>query len=242
MSTTVSFFGGVPEGLAISGFFLVFVPPPLASFVTSAVGFANVGGLAAVVVVVAVVGDAPVSPEPLGMSAVFVLLPQAARPMHAAASAGHLEWLMSRITAGTLAAQPKDSLRTDAREFGRWRSYHPPNPHEHPCRRNSNALSLQGAARRRWPRFLERVQERRHGRLRRNAASRRRVASNAAPRRTRRRARARGRPEHARGAARPVRGRPQRASGRRAPGRRPRADGDHAPGPQPVHEDADQVA
>src|SRR4051794_31906796 len=109
MSTTVSFFGGAPAGFAIFGFFLGSVPTPLASFVTSAVGLANVGGLAAVVVVAVVaVVDAPVSPEPLGMSAVFVLLPQAARPMHAAASAGHLEWLMSRITAGTIAGQLKD--------------------------------------------------------------------------------------------------------------------------------------
>jgi hypothetical protein len=51
---------------------------------------ANVGGLAVVVVVGADVVVAPVSPPPLGMSAVFVPpLPQAARPTQTATSAGH---------------------------------------------------------------------------------------------------------------------------------------------------------
>src|SRR4051794_12752911 len=103
MSTTINCFGGLPAGFGIFGFFLVSVPTASASFFTSAVGFANVGGFAVVAVVVAVVVDAPVSPELLGMSAVFVLPPpHAARPMQAAASAGHLRLLLSRITAGRL--------------------------------------------------------------------------------------------------------------------------------------------
>src|SRR3954452_19633550 len=98
MSTTVSFDGGLPDGFGIFGFFFVFVPTASAIFVTSAVGFANEGGFAVVVVVVSVaVVVAPVSPEPLGMSAVLEL-PQAARPMQAAASAGHFARLLSRIT------------------------------------------------------------------------------------------------------------------------------------------------
>src|SRR4051812_30240080 len=104
MSTTVSFAGGLPLGFGIFGFFFVSVPTASAIFLTSAVGLANVGALAAVVavVVVAVVVDALVLPEPSGMSAVFVLLPQAARPMEAASTASPLEWSLSRITAGTV--------------------------------------------------------------------------------------------------------------------------------------------
>src|SRR5436190_8004131 len=103
MSTTISCFGGLPLGFGIFGFFFVSVPTASASFFTSAVGFANVGGLAVVsVVLVAVVADAPV-PELLGMSAVFVLPPpHEAKPMQAAASAGHLRVLLGRITAGRL--------------------------------------------------------------------------------------------------------------------------------------------
>jgi hypothetical protein len=90
MSTTVSLLGGLPDGFGIFGFFFVLVLIAAASFFTSAVGLANVGvvaGVVAVVAVVAVVVDALVLPEPLGMSAVFVLLPQAASPMQAATSA-----------------------------------------------------------------------------------------------------------------------------------------------------------
>jgi hypothetical protein len=100
MSTTVSFAGGLPDGLGIFGFFFVLVPTAFAIFRTSAVGFANVGALVVgelavelvvvAVVVVAVVVELPVSPEPLGMSAVFVL-PHAARPMQAATSASPFE-------------------------------------------------------------------------------------------------------------------------------------------------------
>jgi ketosteroid isomerase-like protein len=103
MSTTVSCFGGLPLGFAIFGFFFVSAPTASAIFFTSAVGFANVGGLAVVsVVLVAVPADVPVLPELLGMSAVFVPPPHAAKPTQAAASAGHVRVLLSRITAGRL--------------------------------------------------------------------------------------------------------------------------------------------
>src|SRR6476469_9370674 len=110
MSTTVSFAGGLPDGFGIFGFFFVFVPTAAASFVTAAVGLANVGALAGVVVDgvvdVSATDELPVSPDPLGIAAVFVPPPHAARPTHAAASAGHLSCLLSRITAGTLAGPP----------------------------------------------------------------------------------------------------------------------------------------
>src|SRR4051812_37569568 len=104
MSTTVSFLGGLPVGFGIFGFFLVLVPTASASFVTLAVGFANVGGLAAVVVVVSTLAELlPVS-LPLGIAAVLVPPPQAARPTHANASAGNFDLFRSPVTAGTLAA------------------------------------------------------------------------------------------------------------------------------------------
>src|SRR3954471_22794670 len=105
MSTTVSFFGGSPDGFGILGFFLVSVPTPSAISVTAAVGFANVGAFAVVSVVAVAVAVVPVS-EPSGMSAVLPP-PHAASAMQAAPTAGHFEWLMSRITAGTLLGQPK---------------------------------------------------------------------------------------------------------------------------------------
>src|SRR5689334_7386932 len=98
MSTTVSFAGGLPFGLGIFGFFFVSVPTASAIRWTSAVGLANVGGLAAAsVVVVAGVDDVAFS-EPFGMSAVLVL-PQAAMPMQQPASASAFERCLSRITA-----------------------------------------------------------------------------------------------------------------------------------------------
>jgi hypothetical protein len=86
----------LPDGFGIFGFFLVLVPTAFAIFVTSAVGFAKVGGFAVVfvvvvsVVVVAVVVELLESAEALGMSAVLVL-PHAASPMHAATSASPFE-------------------------------------------------------------------------------------------------------------------------------------------------------
>jgi hypothetical protein len=117
MSTTVSLAGGLPDGLGIFGFFLVSVPIAFASFRTAAVGLAKVGGFAGLVVVVCVV-EVPVSGPPLGMSAVFVL-PQAASPMQATASAGHATMLLRRITGGHLtsrsSSQPMPDITSRAR-------------------------------------------------------------------------------------------------------------------------------
>src|SRR4051794_13405498 len=193
MSTAVSFAGGLPDGFGIFGFFFVSVPTALAIFVTSAVGLANVGGLAVVVVVVAAVAvvEAPVSPDPLGMSAVFVL-PQAASPMQATASAGHFEWLSSRITRGTLVGprmQPSRNVRSAATGHdGSHRDTH----------------ALEGTSCSRRARLLECLQEWRARRLRRPAPSRRRVASVAAPRRDRRDPRPRRCPHRDPGPPRPL--------------------------------------
>src|SRR4051794_41890504 len=100
MSTTVSLAGGLPDGLGIFGFFFVVVPTAFATFVTAALGLAKVGGFAGASVVVAVVVEALVLTEELGISAVLVPPPHAARPTHAAASAGHLREFLRRITAG----------------------------------------------------------------------------------------------------------------------------------------------
>jgi hypothetical protein len=45
-----------------------------------------------------------VSAFALGMSAVFVPPPQAARPAHEAANAAHVRSVLGRVTAGTLAS------------------------------------------------------------------------------------------------------------------------------------------
>src|SRR5690349_15136621 len=106
MSTTVSCVGGLPLGLGIFGFFLVSVPTASAIRWTSAVGLANVGGLAGASVVVDVGVEAVDFSEPFGMSAVFVL-PQAAMPTQQAVSASAFERWLSRITARTLPGHSK---------------------------------------------------------------------------------------------------------------------------------------
>src|SRR4051812_47858555 len=89
----------------IFGFFFVEVPTAAAIFLISAVGSPK--SAFAVVAVVSGMGAtdvAFVSPVPLGMSAVLLLPPQAARPMQAAASASPLGIEFMRITARSLAA------------------------------------------------------------------------------------------------------------------------------------------
>jgi len=69
-STTVSFFGGSPDGFVIFGFFFVSVPTAFASFRTAALGLAKVGGLAAVLKLAKAVGTdtkkKPKIPKPSG--------------------------------------------------------------------------------------------------------------------------------------------------------------------------------
>src|SRR3954453_8357624 len=88
----------------IFGFFLGGVPTASAIFWISAVGLPKL--VLAVVAVVSGIGAtdvALVSPVPLGMSAVLLLPPQAARPTQAAPTARPLGIEFMRITARRLA-------------------------------------------------------------------------------------------------------------------------------------------
>src|SRR4051794_28598351 len=102
----VSFFGGSPDGLMIFGFFFVEAPTAAAIFLISAVGVPSAGCAVVAVVVVSIGAEAVDVSLELGISAVLVPPPQAARPTQAAPSASNWGTVLNRVTAGNLAANP----------------------------------------------------------------------------------------------------------------------------------------